>query len=226
MNNETQDRIDAYLRGEMRAEDRKRFELEMKLDSALGEEVELTRRIQQTLARRQKKYEKMAVWDGEIIRSSVSSERRKVHRWLYVALVTAACLLGVYVIFPTGGTDYDYDASFFQSEMAYRGGGEVATIHELIVERDLQRAWVVIDSLEKICRQDLKPMADGQCSEEEFYNCQVAEEMLYQLCWQRIHWYLAQKEVDEAVTLLRTFRLQKGEYQSRAAELWLLLGEK
>ena len=225
MNNERQNRIDAYLRGEMMAEDRKRFELEMKHDSALGEEVELTRRIQKTLAHRQEKLEKMAIWDREIKRSSVSP-RRKVQRWFYVALVAAACLLGVYVVFPTEGNIHAYDASFFQSEMAYRGGGEIAAINGLIVERDFQRAWMVIDSLEDICRQDLKPVVDDQCSEEEIYNRRVAEEMLYQLCWQRIHWYLAQNKVDEAVALLRTFRLQKGEYQSKAAELWGLLGEK
>ena len=227
MNNEIQNKIDAYLRGEMTVEDIRKFEFEVENDPSLSEQLELTRQLQQVLTKRQAKLEKMAQWDREIHQSSVSKQPSNRWRWLYVGMVAVACLLGVFVLFPTDRkVDYVYDADFFQREIPYRGANSGSDIDQLIVSGNFVEALSAIDSLERLCQLDLETIVkDGNDEEAEYHRLVIAE-TLYQLTWERIHLCLAQNEVDQAVSLLQQFRMQNGEFQTKAEQLWVKLKEQ
>ena len=66
MYKDNQDRIDAYLRGEMTSEERFEFEKDKDTNMALRQEYLETKAIADALADRKEKLDMMAHWDMEV----------------------------------------------------------------------------------------------------------------------------------------------------------------
>ena len=224
MDKEKQDRIDAYLRNEMTMEERAAFDREVELDPDLKEQLDLTRHIQRTLGSHQKKLDAMCRWDKEMEAEKRRNGRRwtgMVRRWTYIAASLAACaFLGYWALYPSQPTGEDFDERWFVSETIYRGMGDFQLIDSLMATCDYEEALSVIDSLECVCRAELNDTVGLVLSEEDRYNCLLAEDQIYQLHWQRIRVLWANGEIGKMRSLLREYQQQPGVNQMKARSLW------
>lgn len=87
-----QERVDAYLRGEMDNEARVQFERELKSDEALAQVYRETRAISDAIADRKNKLDMMARWEKEEeFREKLIRRRNNIRRWT-IGMSAAACI--------------------------------------------------------------------------------------------------------------------------------------
>lgn len=94
MNKDWQNKIDAYLRNEMNAEDRIQFEEEMRNNKELFQVMEQHRLIIQRLSKRQEKLDKIKSWQKK------KSQKKKIYMSMAGVGIAASILFGTFIIKP------------------------------------------------------------------------------------------------------------------------------
>ncbi len=147
-----QERVDAYLRGEMDNEARVQFERELKFDEALAQVYRETKAISDAIADRKEKLDMMARWDKEEIREQLIRRRNNIRRWTIGMSVAACIAVGFFTILPmfmtTSSTTTDFIMPNFGNEVYYRSGdSSIELLDSIINIKDYELALGRVDSL-------------------------------------------------------------------------------
>ena len=218
MKEETLNKIDRYLRGEMTDREKNAFENILAGDDALRQRVELTEDIIDAVETRAMK-EHLAALDA------VRSKRNKAYKIGGVVSVLAACLV-LAVFFLRVGDDHlsipvtiPFDLGIYE-----RGGTHTQDVVKLLNDSQYEEALILIDSLRTVYRSEDSLILDKKIkTEEDVYVHECDSIVLYQLEWLRIQSLIGQKKYNEIRESLEQYRLQEGDYRDKADSLWMLL---
>ena len=176
MNNNTVDRINQYLFGEMSKEEISLFEKEMDNNPKLKSRVLLQQEI--ILSVRERYVKEQIVKIGKEVH--IQERRRRTFAMRISSIGVAACLvLGVFVHFDTQS---DYRQYGLRIELAVsRGGGDSDKVAELINDENYDEA------LSLIAEAEAKPFVYDDPNPEIV----EAERDEYQREWDELQWYKA-----------------------------------
>lgn len=218
---DNQDRIDAYLRNEMKGEERIAFEKELKTDGKLAADYAMTKNIAKALSDRQEKAKKMKQWDQEI-KNDDEQQKRKIWMWS-IAISAAACAAILLLVFIPMNKIDSSKINGVEGYSTLRGNMEYEDIDKLIDHHQYDKALLMIDSLQNAYQSSNKEYFAGKrdsINEEQAYNIQLTKLAIYELTWRKIHVLIALDRKQEALKLLESFRSEEGDYQQKADSLW------
>lgn len=244
MYKDNQERIDAYLRGEMTADQRHLFESEMEVNEELRNEYWLTKAIVNAIADRQEKLKFMRRWSEEdemeepyMAAACAAAERRidqkvaainpkfRILRWVY-GIGAAACIaVGIFAVksifFASAPTDGNYMMPDFGTEAIYRAGNsDISSVDSLIAGKQYALALSSVDSFINETNEYLKGYEEtDSMTERDRYKIELNKGYLYELEWRKIHLLLALNKKDDAMRRLIRFSPQEGAYKTKADSL-------
>ncbi len=232
MYKDSQDRIDAYLRGEMTPGQRKQFEEDIRQDDKLREEYFETKTIAAALADRKKKLEQMARWDAEdAARKRIRRRKKQIRSWA-IGISAAACIaVGFFVsqdiVFTVIAPDNGFVMPEFNNEAVCRGGDSgLEILDSMITREDYASALVRADSLIASCKDDMLVYENkDSLSEEDSYRKLQYGYNLYNLEWRRINLLLVLGKTEEAKTTLLDFSSKTGAYKAQADSLLRIINQ-
>jgi len=233
MYKDNQDRIDAYLRGEMISDERSEFEKDKDTDAALLQEYLETKTIADALADRKEKLDMMARWDmEEELKLKILHRRMLIRRWT-IGFSAAACLaIGFFAVRPmffttTSVPGNKFVMPDFSQETYYRGGNsDIERLDSVISSRDYAKALAFIDSLINDSRLEIAQyeQKDSMTEKDSYHKLQY-ENNLYDLEWRRVNLLLALNRKEEAKTLLKEFIYKDGAYKAEADSIFKTLNQ-
>lgn len=206
-----QDRVDAYLRGEMDSESRIQFERDLKSDESLANVYRETKAISEAIVDRKKKLDMMARWDKEEeISRRLIHRRNTIRRWS-IGVSAAACIaVGFFAIRPMFMTTSpapgsDFAMPNFGTESYHRGGdSSLEYLDSLITVKDYDKALACADSLIVDYNQELKNFeSKDSLTEKDEYDMEMCEESLTDLEWRRANLLVAMGKTEEAKSCLK-----------------------
>ena len=161
MKEETLNKIDRYLRGEMTDREKNAFENILAGDDALRQQVELMKDIIDAVETRAMK-EHLAALDA------VRSKRNKAYKIGGVVSVLAACLV-LAVFFLRVGDDHLSIPVTIPSDLGIyeRGGTHTQDIVKLLNDSQYEEALILIDSLRTVYRSEDSLILDKKIKTEE-----------------------------------------------------------
>ena len=218
MKEETLDKIDRYLRGEMAEDEKKIFERVLAGDTSLRQRVELMKDITDSVEARAMKAHLM-------ILENEHSKRKRVYRVrLMSSVLVAACLLLTVFVLRLGNEEPVISISIPSDFTHERGGNCIGDVVDFLRTDQYDKALSLIDSLEIEYKSEDSLLLAKKClTEEEIYVRQSDSVALYQLGWLRIQALIGKKKLDEVRRLLKQYKLQEGVYRTKADSLWILL---
>lgn len=232
MYKDNQERVDAYLRGEMDEADQIKFEDDLNTDLSLRHDYEETKAISNALADRKQKLELMSKWDAEEqIQNKVLRHRLIVKRWT-IGMSAAACLaVGFFAIKPmfiSHTSEGNYAMPDFGTTAVYRGGdNSLAEVDSLINVKDYDIALSRIDALISGCKDNISTLElTDSVTEKDAYRLKEYEQDLYQMEWRRINLLLATDNEQDGKQALEAFTQKSGEYSHQADSLLRTLTNK
>ena len=207
MDYNTQDRIDAYIRGEMNASERATFSKDLSQDTELRKDYEFTRNVANSISDREKKKQQIREWN------------RNGHKtvYMYSTIMSIAAMLVVgFFIFRSIPSDnaisFSKDRSSKTSESYYA----FAEIGQLI---ENQNYSVALKYIEEIESTDNKISLDSISTA----NTISVSERTYELKWFKAQALLGLKRIEEARTLLKDISSSNSRYKEKADSLWIEL---
>ncbi len=232
MYKDNQERVDAYLRGEMTNEERKQFEADIKTDPILHKVYVETKAISDALADRKEKLTLMARWDAEE-KLKIKIERRKksIRLWA-IGVSAAACVaIGFFALKPVYYVTSSHDSHVmpdFSQEAYYRSGdSNLECLDSLIIDGEYDKALTFADSLineSKLEFAQYNPL--DSLSEKESYQKLQSEEYLYDLKWRKANLLHVLDKEAEALTLLKELASKENVYRSQADSLLNTINQK
>lgn len=233
MYKDNQDRIDAYLRGEMTSEERFEFEKDKDTNMALRQEYLETKAIADALADRKEKLDMMAHWDmEEELRLKILHRRMLIRRWT-IGFSAAACLaIGFFAVRPmflttTSVPGNNFVMPDFSQETYYRGGNsDIEMLDSVISSRDYAKALALSNSLINENRLEIAQyeQKDSLTVKDSYRKLQY-ENNLYDLEWRRVNLLLALNQKEEAKALLKEFVYKEGVYKNKADSIFKTLNQ-
>lgn len=232
MYRDNQDRIDAYLRGEMDNESRVQFERDLKSDEELAQVYRVTKAITNAIADRKEKLSMMARWDKEEeIKERLIRRRNSIRRWS-IGMGAAACIAVVFfallpLLLPPSASKSNFVPPTPGNDVYYRGDdSNIDVIDSLFYVEDYEQALMLVDSLlldydkeSKLCE-----MKDSLTEKEE-YRLEACKGGLDELNWRRANILIALGKTEEAKECLRDLVDSGGNYQEQADNLLQTLTE-
>ncbi len=230
MYKDNQERVDAYLRGEMDNDAQIQFERELKSDVDLAKVYRETKAIFDAIADRKKKLDMMARWDKEEqIKEKIIRRRNNIRRWT-IGMSAAACVaVGFFAVRPmfitTSSPTSDFAMPNFGSEVYYRGGdSSMELLDSLINAKDYELALVRVDSLLLDYNSELKQYeGKDTLTEKEEYELDACKEGLEELNWRRANLLITLGKTEEANTCLKRIVNGNGYYTEPADSLLIIL---
>lgn len=229
MNEQKQDQIDRYVRGEMTGEERQRFESELMQDAELRKEYEFIRQVQDTLKDRKEKVQLMAQWDEEEkydMKTAALYRRRRAFRIAGGLLLVAVLIVGFFLFMPfrKGTTMQEMpqlDMSLYES---YRSGGAIPQIASLIRQKQYEEALKRIETEESVLvvPDTVTPATDEE-REQIAYEVAATRLDADHLRWLKVYALMGLERRDEALRLLDELRRSAGVYQQKADSLYQIL---
>lgn len=225
MRNDNQDRIDAYLRGEMNAQEQAIFLREMEHNPSLKGQYLETKAIKGALADRAEKLRLMARWDKEAeMREAFAKRRRRVRRTI-TAGIAACVIVGVFAIsrflvHVASAPEFPMP-SFEKGEVYYRGGDKsIARLDSMIAMKQYDRAIATVDSLIAECDKAVERFAQkDSLTAKDTYRLSVCQDEIYELEWRRINLLVAVGQTQRAREALVKYVGKDGQYRQKAEEL-------
>lgn len=222
MSDNSQNRIDAYLRGEMTAEQRLEFEKDLNDDAKLREDLRLTKEITEALTERQQKIAMISKWEKEAeISERLANHRLTLKRWT-IGLSAAACIaIGFFAVKPlfmtNSGRDFampSFDGSYMRSSSGF------VRVDSLIGAKSYDLALRNVDSLYSVGASLLREYADqDSLSERDAYKMDLLKSDQYELSWRRINLLMATGEKEQATKELKAFVDIDGPHKAEAQSL-------
>ncbi len=224
MYKDNQDRIDAYLRGEMTSDERAEFEKDINADAALRQEYLETKAISNAIADRKEKLTQMSRWDMEENLRLKIRHRRMLIRRCTIGFSAAACLaVGFFAVRPmflmTSSVPGDNcSMPDFSQEAYYRGGNyDTERLDSIIRSQDYTKALAFTDSLIKENRLLIEKyeQIDSMTKKDSYHKLQY-EDNLYILKWKKVNLLLSLNKKEEAKPILKEFVYNDGAYKAEA----------
>lgn len=218
---DNQERIDAYLRHELNEADCKLFEEELESNPSLAKDLALTKSLVKALENRQQKIRKMERWQQRLDAGerAASTTRTLIRRMVIISGIAACVLLGFF----SQNSQTGYQLPVFESsDLAYRGQfSDIESIDCLLNEGKYKQALEEINLQEKEYADVIAHLVSAeQLKEEQIYEKELTEEVLYALTWRKINVLLALGKKNEALQILHYYRFINGLYQKDANRLW------
>jgi hypothetical protein len=246
---DNQEKIDAYLRGEMSEAERRKFEEKLQNDANAFDELLLTNDIISALEDRKHKLECIQNWQeaideepeleyaSQIFKYDVKernttepkycaaptqtkARNHKVWYWV-TGIGIAACLaVGIFTTYPTSVTSSSpYSMPEFNDEQAYRGGSTVVKDIDLLIKS--KQYHNALAKIEEVEKDYASKISSFEfATEEQEYTKSHEEDEIYSIVWRKINVLLALEKKDEAIAILKYYRSQPGIYQEEAKQLW------
>lgn len=227
MYKDSQDRIDAYLRGEMDNESRIQFESDLKSDEALAQVYRETKSISDAIADRKEKLNMMARWDKEEEISQRHIHRRNVIRRWSIGVSAAACIaVSFFVIRPmflptSFSTTSEFVMPNFSNEVFYRGSdSSMEILDSLISVKNYETAVVYADSLINDYSNALSIYeVKDSLTDKEAYNKEICEYELENLEWRKANLLIALGQTNDARKCLNKIVTSDSFYKEQADSL-------
>jgi len=204
MDYKTQDRIDAYIRGEMNASERASFSKDLSQDSELRKDYEFTRNVANTISDRERKKQQIREWN------------RKGHKtaYMYSTIMSIAAMLVVgFFIFHNSPLDNATPLSKENLSKSSESYYAFAEIGQLIDNKDYSVALKHIEDIEITASLDsmttVNPVSDS--------------DRPYELKWFKVQALLGLKRTEEAKTVLKELSSSNSRYKEKADSLWIEL---
>lgn len=230
MNEQRQDQIDRYIRGEMSEEQRKHFEEQLAQNAELRAEYEFTEQVRDTLKNRKKKLDLMKQWDEDEECQAVGVSSRHRRRWILPVaggfFVVAVLVAGFYF-----GKSFQKETALKHASQVdvslyenYRSGSAVPQIVALIRQERYAEALLRIESEEKslTVQREVVPKTDEERERQE-YEAEALRQDADHLKWLKVHALMGLERRDEALNLLDRLRTAPGIYQQKADSLYRVL---
>lgn len=243
MHKDNQERIDAYLRGEMNTEQKRLFRNELADNEELRKEYLLTKSIVKALCDREEKIDLMKQWSEEeeedvpMVAAACAATQRtdmkvvsinpkfRILKWVY-GIGAAACIaVGIFAIkslfFTTSSSDGRYMMPNFSAEAIYRSSNsDLSSLDSLITTKNYAAALSSVDLLINEADKQLQVYeAKDSLTERDEYKIEQYKANLYELEWRKIHLLLALDKKEEAIHRLIRFSSQDGAYRFEADSL-------
>lgn len=227
MYKDNQDRVDAYLRGEMDSDVRIQFERDLKSDVELAKVYRETKAISDAIADRKEKLNMMDRWDKEEdISQRLIRRRNNIRRWT-IGMSAAACIaIGFFAIRPMFlTTAYSPTSDFvmpnFGNETYYRGGdSSMELLDSLINSKNYESALVRVDSLILEYNNEMTQYeGKDSLNEKDEYELEACKEVLDELNWRRANLLIALGKIEEAQEYLKRIMTGNGCYAEPADSL-------
>lgn len=227
MYKDNQERVDAYLRGEMDNESRTQFERDLETDKSLSNLYRETKAISDAIADRKVKLDQMSHWDKvEEIEEQLIRRRRNIRNWT-IGIGAAACIaVGFFAVGPlfrTNSYSPSTDLALPSSETTayYRGGdSSMEYLDSLITILDYEKALAYADSLiQDYNRELMQYEAKHSLTEKEAFDKEVLESELQDIEWQRAKALIALGKTKEAKACLKKIIKTGGPYRKQADSL-------
>jgi len=233
MYKDNQDRIDAYLRGEMTSDERSAFERDKNTDAALRKEYLETKAIANALADRKEKLAQMVRWDmEEELRLKILHRRMLIRRWTIGFSVAAWLAVGFFAVRPMFRTTTfvpgdNFAMPEFSQETYYRGGNSgIEKLDSIIGSRDYANALAFSDSLINENRLEIaKYEQKDSLTEKDSYRKRQYEDNLYDLEWRRVNLLLVLNKKEKAKSILKEFVNNDGAYKTEADSILKTLNQ-
>ncbi len=204
MDYNTQDRIDAYIRGEMNASERASFSKDLSQDIELRKDYEFTRNVANSISDRERKKRQIREWNG--------NGHKTVYMYSTITSIAAMLVVGFFMfrsIPSDNATTLSTESSSKSSENYY----SFAEIGQLIEKQDYGVALKYIEEIESkdnIISLDSMPTA----------NTISVSERTYELKWFKAQALLGLKRIEEARTILKDISSSNSRYKEKADSLW------
>ncbi len=207
MDNNIQDRIDAYIRGELNASDRASFSKDLSQDPELRKDYEFTRIIANSISDRERKKQQIREWN----------RKKDKTVYLYSTIMSIAAMLVIgFFIFRYIPSDNAIALSTESSSKTSENYYAFAEIGQLI---ENQNYGVALKYIEKIESTDNKISLDSVSTA----NSISVSERTYELKWFKVQALLGLKRIEEARTLLKDISSSNSRYKEKADSLWIEL---
>lgn len=225
MNEQIQNKVDRYLRGEMTEQERCEFEDQLKDDIDLQEAYEFTIQVQEALRSHREKTEMMRRWDMEYCETEKTERMRRVFRNQMIGglLVAAVLVIGLFLFYPRQVEMPPLEKEHFE---IYRSGGNLTQIAELILAGEYSEALIQIESKEKEFIQsssDSLSVLAGEERERAEYEAAVVRQESDHLKWLKVYALMGLERRTEALLLLDELRSRNGMYRHLADSLYSLM---
>jgi hypothetical protein len=207
MDYNTQDRIDAYIRGEMNASDRASFSRDLSQDNELRKDYEFTRNVANSISDRERKKRQIREWNTNGVKT--------IYMYSTIASIAAMLVVGFFMFrnMPSDNVIIlSNESSSISSEKYYA----FAEIGQLIENQDYDVALKYIEEIEST---DHKTSLDSVSSA----NTVSVSERVYELKWFKAQALLGLKRVEEARTILKDISSSCSRYKEKADSLWMEL---
>lgn len=204
MDYNTQDRIDAYIRGEMTASERASFSKDLSQDSELRKDYEFTRNVANTISDRERKKQQIREWN------------RKGHKtvYMYSTIMSIAAMLVVgFFIFHNSPLDNATPLSKENLSKSSESYYAFAEIGQLIDNKDYSVALKYIEDIEITASLDSMTTINSVSDSDR----------PYELKWFKVQALLGLKRTEEAKTVLKELSSSNSRYKEKADSLWIEL---
>lgn len=247
MYKDNQERVDAYLRGEMDMSERREFESDIKTDSNLHADYLETKAILEALADRCKKISQMNQWDMEE-KQRIHDELHKKKLRLWITTVSsAACIVAFFfmiksiIISPSvehGFVMPDFSEAVssniensgidvLDSLITNHAYKDALAFADLLIEENQHHIdHINIDTDQHTDEFDIVYYGQTDSVSGDISNkYKVYEDIIYATEWRRINLILALGEREQCIEDLRRFIQKEGVYQKQALKLLETLNE-
>jgi len=207
MDNNTQDRIDAYIRGELNASERATFSRDLSRDSELRKDYEFTRNVANSISDREKKKQQIREWNRK--------NDKTVYMYSTVMSIAAMLVVGFFIFryIPSDNATILSAESLSKTSENYYAFAEIGQLIEN------QNYGVALKYIEKIESTDNKIALDSVSTE----NSISVSERTYELKWFKAQALLGLKRIEEARSLLKDISSSNSRYKEKADSLWIEL---
>lgn len=207
MDNNIQDRIDAYIRGEMNVSERAAFSKDLSQDIELRKDYEFTRNVANSISDRERKKQQIREWNRK--------NDKTVYMYSTVMSIAAMLVVGFFIFryIPSDNATILSAESLSKTSENYYAFAEIGQLIEN------QNYGVALKYIEKIESTDNKIALDSVSTE----NSISVLERTYELKWFKAQALLGLKRIEEARPLLKDISSSNSRYKEKADSLWIEL---
>ena len=212
MNYNTQDRIDAYIRGEMNASERVSFTKELSQNMELRKDYEFTRNVANTISDRERKKRQIREWN--------QNSHKTVYLYSAITSIAAMLVIGFFIFNQTTNEkmiiQLEDDNVSVSSSVKYYGYTEII---QLISE---EKYTIALSQIEKAEKNIFTTGIDTA----QINIIHPSTDNIYELKWLKVQALLGLNKEEDAQTILKEILNSNSKYRENADSLWRSLQRK
>ena len=229
MKEELEDRVDAYLLGEMTDEERHQFEMDAENDMELKTELEFSENVQKALRSRSEKLIAIREWEKNRREKSakeetVGAKKKAIRQSIYwLSGIAAVFIVGLF-LFNDFVFHNDIDLAYSPNNQgAIKGVDKI--IENLLAQGDFKNALAQIEEMEdNISSERLvlecEKQSKGVDQNDIFQKQEMLDFRLEELSWLKVQALIGLNRLEEALSLLDEIRHSDSDFKNQADSLY------